>query len=142
VLEADDERLRPIYQDVQLRVISLVWAPPRSSYFSNFEVFIAEKWLNKEETQFIKLVYVFLPYQRPLSEYSLDALKIRRLRVTRDSTCDEGLMEMMWPEGENGPTASQPSGEPLASSSTDRKDALPCYRTTADDYRRAVSRRR
>src|SRR5450759_621696 len=134
--------MHPIFQDVQLRVIGLTWAPPRSSYFSNFEVFIAEKWLNKEESQFIKLVYVFLPYQRRLSEYGFDDLKVRRLRVTRDSTCDESLMQMMWPEGENGPTGSHHSGDALASTSTDRNDVLPCYRTTADDYQRAVSRSR
>jgi hypothetical protein len=133
--------MHPTFQDVELRVIGLAWAPPRSSYFSNFEVFIAEKWLNKKESQFIKLVYVFLPYQQRLSEYGLDDLKIRRLRVTRDSTCDESLMQMMWPEGDN-PTGSHHSGDALASPSTGRNDVLPCYRTTADDYRRAISRRR
>ena len=142
VPEAGVDRMHPIFQDVQLRVIGLAWAPPRSSYFSNFEVFIAEAWLSKEESQFIKLVYVFLPYQPRLSEYGLDDLKIRRLRVTRDSTCDESLMQMMWPEGENGPTGSHHSGDALASTSTDRNNVLPCYRTTADDYQRAVSRSR
>jgi len=139
VPEPGVDRSHPIYQDVQLRVITLAWAPPRSSYFSNFEVFIAEKWLNKEELQFIKLVYVFLPYQRRLSEYGSDALKIRRLRVTRDSTCDESLMQMMWPEDENGPTGLHPLADARTSPSTDRNDVLPCYLTTADDYRRAVS---
>jgi hypothetical protein len=134
--------MHPIFQNVQLRVIGLAWAPPRSSYFSNFEVFIAEKWLNKEESQLIKLVYVFLPYQRQLSEYGPDGLKVRRLRVTRDSTCDESLMQMMWPEGENGPTGSHHSDDALASTSTDHNNELPCYRTTADDYQRAVSRSR
>lgn len=142
VPEADIDRSHPIYQDVQLRVISLAWAPPRSSYFSNFEVFIAEKRLNKEESQFIKLVYVFLPYQRRLSEYGVDALKIRRLRVTRDSTCDESLMDMTWPEDENGPSGLHHSGDAITSPSTDHNDVLPCYLTTADDYRRAVSRSR
>jgi hypothetical protein len=142
VPEAGGDRMHPIFQDVQLRVIGLTWAPPRSSYFSNFEVFIAEKWLNKEESQFIKLVYVFLPYQRRLSEYGFDDLKVRRLRVTRDSTCDESLMQMAWPEGEDGPAGSHHSGDALASTSTDRNNVLPCYRTTADDYRRAVSRSR
>jgi hypothetical protein len=138
VPEGAVDRAHPIYQDAQLRVIALAWAPPRSTYFSNFEVFLAEKWLNKEQVQFIKLVYVFLPYQRSLSEYGADALKIRRLRVTRDLTCDESLTQIMWPEYENGPTGLRPSGEARASLSPDR-DLLPCYRTTADDYRRAVS---
>jgi hypothetical protein len=134
--------MHAIFQDVQLRVIGLAWAPPRSSYFSNFEVFIAEKFLNKEESQFIKLVYVFLPYQPRLSEYGFDNSKVRRLRVTRDPTCDESLMQMTWPEGENGPAASHHSSDAQASTSPDPNNALPCYRTTADDYRRTVSRSR
>ena len=133
--ETGGDRKHPIFQDVQLRVISLTWAPSRSSYFASFEVFIAEKWLNKKESEFIKLVYEFLPYQQRLSEYRLDDLKIHKLRVTRDATCDESLMHMAWPEGEKGPRS---SGNALA----DRNNALPCYRTTADDYRRAVSRSR
>jgi hypothetical protein len=142
VSETGGERKHPIFQDVQLRVISLTWAPSRSSYFSSFEVFIAETWLNKKESEFIKLVYEFLPYQQRLSEYGLQDLKVRRLRVTRDSTCDESLMQMAWPEGENGPAGSPHSGDGLAATSADRNNALPCYRTTADDYRRAVSRSR
>ena len=142
VPETGNERLRPIYRDVQLRVISFVWAPPRSSYFSNFEVFLAEKLLSKGESQIIKLVYVFLPYQRRLSEYGFDASKIRMLRVTRDATCDEGFMDMVWSGGENSRTGSQHSAGAPASPSTNRPDALPCYRTTADDYRHAVSRSR
>ena len=142
VPETGGNRKHPIFQDVQLRVISLTWAPPRSSYFSNFEVFIAEKWLNKKESEFIKLVYEFLPYQQRLSEYDSHDLTVRRLRVTRDSTCDESLMQMAWPEDEKGPPGSPHSGDALASTSPDRNNALPCYRTTADDYRRAVSRSR
>jgi len=142
VPETGGDRKHPIFQDVELRVISLTFAPSRSSYFSSFEVFIAEKWLNKKESEFIKLVYEFLPYQQRLSQYGFQDLKVRRLRVTRDSTCDESLMQMAWPEGENGPPGSHHSGDALASTSADRNNALPCYRTTADDYRRAVSRSR
>jgi hypothetical protein len=142
VPEDGGDRMHPIFQEVQLRVIGLTWAPTRSSFFSSFEVFIAEKWLNKKESQVIKLVYEFLPYQQRLSEYGLSDLKVRRLRVTRDATCDESLMQMAWPEGENGPASSRDSGDALASTSTNRNNALPCYRTTADDYRRAVSRSR
>jgi hypothetical protein len=142
VPETGGDRKHPIFQDVQLRVISLTWAPSRSSYFSSFEVFIAEKWLNKKESEFIKLVYEFLPYQQRLSEYGSQDLRVRRLRVTRDSTCDESLMQMAWPEDENGPPSSHHSADALASTPADRNNALPCYRTTADDYRRAVSRSR
>jgi hypothetical protein len=142
VPETGGDRKHPTFQDVQLRVISLTWAPSRSSYFSSFEVFIAEKWLNKKESEVIKLVYEFLPYQPRLSQYSFQDLKVRRLRVTRDATCDESLMQMAWPEYENGPSGSHPSGDAQSSTPADRNNALPCYRTTADDYRQAVSRSR
>lgn len=125
-------------QELPLRVIGLAWAPARSSYFSNFEVFLAERWLNKDRSQFIKLVYVFLPYQERLSEYGFDS-KVRKLRVTRDSTCDERLAEIASSRVENRPPGS-PSVDSLASISADGDSMLPCYRTTADDYRRAISR--
>jgi hypothetical protein len=125
-------------QELPLRVIGLAWAPARSSYFSNFEVFLAERWLNKEQSQFIKLVYVFLPYQERLSEYGFDS-KVRKLRVTRDPTCDESLTQIASSQVENRPTGS-PSVDSLPSISHDRDSRLPCYRTTADDYRRAISR--
>jgi GAF domain-containing protein len=123
-------------QDVQLRLISAAWSPARSSYFSNYEVFIAEKWTNKQ-SQLIKLVYVFLPYQKRLSEYGADA-KVHKLRVVRDRTCDESLMQMEWPD-DNRPPAAVTAQKDGSSDSADRNSKLPCYRTTADDYRRAVS---
>ena len=138
--EAGGNRVQPLIEDVQLRVVGLAWAPPRSSFYSNFEVFIAEKWITKEESQLVKLVYVFLPYQLRLSEYGLDSLKVRKLRVTRDPTCDESLIQMTWPEGENG--GAKHPGDGQASTSPDRGNLLPCYRTTADKYRRAVSKKK
>jgi hypothetical protein len=139
--KANDEAAatHPIFQDAQVKVISLAWAPPRSSYFSSFEVFIAQKWVDKDKTEMIKLVYVFLPYQKRLSEYGVENPKIRRLRVTRDPSCDESLMQLAWPEG-GGRSASdhQNSG----SSNAEDRNLLPCYRTTADEYRHAVSRNR
>jgi hypothetical protein len=139
--KANDEEAatHPVFQDAQVKVISLAWAPPRSSYFSSFEVFIAQKWVNKDKTEMIKLVYVFLPYQKRLSEYGVENPKIRRLRVTRDPSCDESLMQLAWPEG-GGRSASdhQNSG----SSNAEDRNLLPCYRTTADEYRHAVSRNR
>ena len=135
---AEAEHNSPV-QDVQLRVISVAWSPPRSSYFSNYEVFIAEKMAATGKPQLIKLVYVFLPYQRRLSEFGFDNSKVRKLRVTRDATCDESLMQMQWPESDKGPSGPGNPGKP-PSNAADRNNALPCYRTTADDYRRAVSR--
>jgi hypothetical protein len=138
----ENDTTQPGFHDVQLHVISLAWAPTRSSFFSSFEVFIAEKWLRKDKSQLIKLVYVFLPYQERLSEYASGDLNVRKLRVTRDPTCDESLIQMTWPEGENRPGGSPSTGDNQTSATSDRKDLLPCYRTTADDYRQAVSHNR
>ena len=113
---------------------------PSTSYFANYEVFVAEKWLSKSESQLIKLVYVFLPYQRRLSEYG-DLTKVFKVRVTRDPTCDESLMQIMWPERQNGSGANG-SGQAIAADPADRKNLLPCYRTTADDYRGVTSSKR
>ena len=123
-----------------LRLIGLAMALPNSSYFSNYEVYIAERRLRKDVTQLIKLVYVSLPYQRRLSEYGVDSTKVFKLLVSRDRSCDESLMQMTWPEGDPHPDA-QNSADSPALSVDDRKSMLPCYRTTADDYRRAISRR-
>ena len=130
----------PTFQNVQLRVIVSAWAPPRSSYFANYEVFIAQKWLNKETPQLIKLVYVFLPYQRRLSEYGADGWKVRKLRVVRDPSCDESLMQIEWPEGVDASAKANHAGA-VGEKPPDRDRPLPCYRTTADDYRKAVSSR-
>ncbi len=129
--------LRPMLQELQLRVIGLAMSLPSSSYFSNYEVYIAEKWMGKKRTELIKVVYEFLPYQRRMSEYGFDNTKIYKLRVTRDPRCDESLIHMTWPEGDS----QAPQGAGSSSGPADRKDLLPCYRTTADDYRRALSRK-
>jgi hypothetical protein len=125
--------------EIPLRLIGPVLALPGSSYFSNYEVFIAERKLAKGQLQLIKLVYVSLPYQRRLSEYGPSNWTVPKLRVTRDQSCDESLMQMTWPETDPRP-APQPSADSPALSSEDRNGKLPCYRTTADDYRRALSR--
>ena len=135
-----ESQTQPTFQNVQLRVIVSAWAPPRSSYFSNYEVFVAQKWLNKETPQLIKLVYVFLPYQRRLSQYSAEGWKVRKLRVVRDPSCDESLMQIEWPEGVDKSAKSKQPGS-VGEKPPDRDRPLPCYRTTADDDRRAISSR-
>jgi hypothetical protein len=137
-----DDKVQGTLQNVELRVIVSAWAPPRSSYFSSFEVFIAQKWLNKETPQLIKLVYEFLPYQRRLSEFGTDSWKVHKLHVTRDPSCDESLMHLEWHQDQNNLSGStHPPDDAWASKSSDRDGPLPCYRTTADDYRRAISGR-
>jgi hypothetical protein len=128
-------------EDLPIRVIGLVLALPSSSYFSNYEVFVAERRISKVASQLIKLVYVSLPYQRRLSEYGLNSSRVYKLRVRRDRTCDESLLQMTWPETDPHP-GSQYSSDSPGLTTSDRNDMLPCYCTTADDYRRAISRDR
>ena len=148
-MAADIPRARPPIldnppgpQDLAVRVIGLAMALPSSSYFSNYEVFIAERRVSKDESQLIKLVYVSLPYQRRLSEYGLNNNRVFKLRVIRDPSCDESLMQMTWPDADQSKPGSSPSSESPELNTSGRNDKLPCYRTTADDYRKAVSRGR
>jgi hypothetical protein len=148
-IAADIPRARPPIldnppgpQDLPVRVIGLAMSLPSSSYFSNYEVFIAERRISKDESQLIKLVYQSLPYQRRLSEYGLNNARVFKLRVIRDPSCDESLMQMTWPDADQSKSGSAPLSDSPELNSSGRSDKLPCYRTTADDYRRAISRRR
>jgi hypothetical protein len=138
--QAAEKPPEPATEEMPLRLIGMAMALPTSSYFSNYEVFIAERKLSKGLAQLIKLVYVSLPYQRRLSEYGVDNTKVYKLRVSRDRSCDESLIQMTWPEGDPHPDMHNAADSP-ALSAEDRKNMLPCYRTTADDYRKAISRR-
>ena len=136
---AMDNSSDPATIELPVRVIGLALALPTSSYFSNYEVFIAERRLKKGGSELIKLVSVSLPYQPRLSEYGINNSKVYKLHVTRDPSCDESLLQMTWPEA-NGPPPEPPlgSGTP-APGPGNGHDKLPCYRTTADEYWRALS---
>jgi len=135
-----EARPEPPTEEMPLRLIGLAMALPNSSYFSNYEVYIAERKLRKNLTELVKLVYVYLPYQRRLSEYGVDQSKVFRLLVSRDHSCDESLMQMTWPEADRPPDAQNAADAP-GLTAADKKSMLPCYRTTADDYRKAMARR-
>jgi hypothetical protein len=130
----------PATEEMPLRLIGLAMALPNSTYFSNYEVYIAERRLRKNLTELVKLVYVYLPYQRRLSDYGADNSKVYKLLVSRDRSCDESLMQMTWPEADPHPDV-QNSADAPGLTANDKKGMLPCYRTTADDYRKAISRR-
>ena len=111
---------------------------PQSSYFSNFEVFIAEEKLSRHQSRIIKLVYDFLSYQPRLSDLGANYPAIESLHATRDPSCDEPLKQVVslatslrWPEASLVQLSS--------TSSKQRQSTLPCYRTTADDYRKALA---
>jgi hypothetical protein len=134
---------KPTIEELSLHFIGLVVAVPGTSFFSNFEVFVAKRRVAKDQLQFIKLVYEFLPYQRRLSEYNLDDLSPRmiKLRITSDPSCDESLGQLIHTPADPTRPATEYSG-PAVLLSSDPKAVLPCYRTTADDFEKAMLRAR
>ncbi len=130
-------------QPIEVRLVALATAYPRTSYFANDEVFVAEQEMAKDETRFIKLVYDFLPYQAPLSSYGLDYSLVHRVNAVRDTSCDESLWQMRsWLGQRRQASRATPDWKyalecPIAD--LDRRQArLRCYRTTSDDFERTV----
>ena len=126
-------------QEIEVRLIALAEAYPRSSVFATDEVFVAEQELSKEESRFIKLVYDFLPYEPPLSDSGLNYSLLHKVQAVRDTACDESLWQMR-SQMERRRRAEQPNSSwkyaqesPIAD--LDRRQArLRCYRTTSEDY--------
>jgi hypothetical protein len=134
---------RPRKQEIEVRLIALAVEYPRSSFFANDEVFVAEQELSKEESRFIKLVYDFLPYESPLSDSGLNYSLVHKVNALRDTGCDENLWEMRALMNQQRRTEQPHSGWKYAAESPiadlDRRQArLRCYRTTSDDYERTV----
>jgi len=131
----------PVVEELPLGFLGVVFAAPGTSFFSNFEVFVARRRVGKDQLQLIKLVYEFLPYQRRLSEYDLNSLppRVIKLRVTPDPSCDESLGQVIQAHTDpTGPATEYPK-LPAALRSADMNAVLPCYRTTADDFQKAMS---
>jgi hypothetical protein len=127
-------------EPIEVRLIALAVAYPKSSFFANDEVFVAEQELAKEESRFIKLVYDFLPYQSPLSSFGLDYSVVYHFHAVRDTTCDENLWEMRslqhrarWPDFDSWKYAHD---TPIADLDF-RQARLRCYRATSDDFEKA-----
>jgi hypothetical protein len=125
-------------EPIEVRLIALAMSYPRTSFFANDEVFIAEQELGKDESRFIKLVYDFLPYQPPLSSYGLNYSLVHRVHAVRDTSCDENLWEMRW-QRQSGTTGRWKYAAESPVADLDRRQArLRCYRTTSDDYEKAL----
>lgn len=127
-------------QALEVRLIALAVAYPKSSFFANDEVFVAEQELAKEESRFIKLVYDFLPYQSPLSSYGLDYSVVYRFHAVRDASCDENLWEMrsLQKKERRYDSASWRYAHDTPIADLDFRQArLRCYRATSDDFERA-----
>jgi hypothetical protein len=124
-------------ESIEVRLIALALTLPRTSFFANDEVFIAEQEMGKDESRFIKLVYDFLPYQPPLSSYGLNYSLVHRVHAVRDTSCDETLREMRWQRQATANNWKYAAGTPVAD--LDQRQArLRCYRTTSSDYERAL----
>jgi hypothetical protein len=129
-------------EEIEVRLIALATAYPRSSFFANDEVFIAEQELAKDESRFIKLVYDFLPYQPPLSSSGLNYSLIHKVSAVRDFNCDENLWEMRSVLQQKRAQQIQSNWKYAVESpisDLDRRQArLRCYRTTSDDYEKTL----
>jgi len=125
--------------EVSLNFIEAVLPLPSSSYFANSEIFLAEEHV-RHRSRLIKLVYDFLPYQPRLSDYGPNYPVVYKLHVTRDPSCDEPLMQMTSSVTTSGSTPiNRLQLDPKYSNQ--QQSTLACFRTTADDYRRATRRR-
>ncbi len=112
---------------------------PMSSYFSNYEVFIAEQRVTRHQSRLIKLVYEFLSYQPRLSDCGPNCPGIENLRATRDRSCDQALMQVA--SSATTVLGSLSGRLQLSAKSLEQQQStLECYRTTADDFRRARAR--
>jgi len=127
----------PKKEFVRLRLVALAWNHPRSSFFGNEEIFIAEKELTKDESRLVKLVFSFLPYQPRLSDEGLNYLTVHELWAFRDPECDETVAHLL--TGEVGDwrgskSQLQYSKDAPTLNLARRKSRLLCYVTSADDY--------
>ena len=138
-------QVRPKKQPIEVRLIALAVAYPRSSFFTTDEVFVAEQELGKEESRFIKLVYDFLPYQAPLSNSGLHYALVHKVNAVRDASCDESLfqmrslMEQRRAAGLAGSSKWKYASESPIADLDHRQAKLRCYRTTSDDYESNVN---
>jgi hypothetical protein len=130
----------PKRENLQVRLIALAEADPRSSFFSTHEVFVAARQLSQDETRLVKLVYEFLPYQPRLSEYEFNYSVVHDLRATRDPSCDQTLTQITTDERTRTQVALRYSDDSPVLNSSRHHSALPCYSTSAADYTKAIHR--
>src|SRR5215471_16774691 len=143
-IDGSDQRIEglqwpepPKKERLRVRLVAVALAVPRSSFFSNLEVLVAEKEIGHEEFSLIKLVFTYLPYQPPISESGFDYSVVHDVLAWRNPNCDETVAQLT--------TRSLPDRrEPMIYSRNvpredldNRRIPLPCYETRADDYIKA-----
>ena len=129
----------PSKKPIHVRLIAVQIALPRTSFFANDEVLIAEQVLAKDESRLVKLVYDFLPYQNPLSSFGLRYSLLHRVQAVRDKTCDEALWEMRKQLRASDSGVTQFRYAPDSPIDLERRQArLRCYRVMSDGYETAA----
>ena len=119
---------------LRVRLVAVALALPRSSFFSNLEVLVAEKEIAHEEFSLIKLVFTYLPYQPRISEAGFDYSIVHEVLAWRNPDCDETVAQLTM---RNLPDRHEPM---IYSRNVPREDLdlrripLPCYETRAEDY--------
>jgi hypothetical protein len=131
-------------EQLHVRLVALAASYPRSSVFTTDEVFIAEEQIGKNESRLVKLIYTFLPYQPRLSDYGLDYSLVHELSALREPNCDESLRQLMTVEKRNGNEITEERADLKYSTEAPVLDVkhergiLHCYRTTPEEYARAI----
>ena len=119
---------------IRVRLVAVGLALPRTSFFSNLEVLVAEKEIGQEEFSLIKLVFTYLPYQPRLSESGFDYSVVHEISARRNLDCDETVAHLTM---RSLPDRHEPM---IYARNAPRQDLdlrrlpLPCYETRADDY--------
>jgi hypothetical protein len=122
---------------IRVRLVAVALALPRTSFFSNLEVLVAEKEIGEEEFSPIKIVFTYLPYQPRLSESGFDYSIVHEISALRNPDCDETVAQLT--------TRKLPDRhEPMIYARNVPRDdldlrrmPLPCYEAKADDYIKA-----
>jgi len=127
-------------EQIRVRLVALAWSHPRSSFFANEEIFVAEKELTPGELRLVKLVYGFLPYQPRLSENGFDYSTLHEIQAVRDPNCDQTLRDLMLDDRDGKEYPLHYSPDSPSVNLDRRRMPLPCYLTTADDYTKALYR--
>lgn len=125
-------------EPLRVRLVALELSERRSSFFSSHEIFVAAEEIGPSELRLVKLVYEFLPYQPRLSEYGLDYSTLHEIMAVRDPGCDETLEEITHEDDDRTKLPLEYSTDAPELNSRRRRNALPCYETSATDYTKGI----
>ena len=125
----------PKKERTRARLVALVWADPRSSFFTSHEIFVAEAEVGEGEWSFIKLEFSFLPYQPRLLHSGFDYSVVHEFWAWRVKECDQTIADLTvrdWPKRRHHPLLY--ARDVPRVDLDQRRVPLPCYETNADEY--------